>query len=232
MRQNTQPALQGTHRMEEIMKRTWLAAACTAALSLSMAIPAFAGQWQQNANGWWYSQDDGTYPSGGWYWIDQDLDKKAECYYFNQDGYCLMGLPAPDGGLTNASGAWIVNDVVQTQTVTAEVTKRNTFLGTYSGTYTASHGKGGIDIAIFETGDIQMAQINFYSLKRKDNIQEGSYLCQVKKLGTNTYELRADEWIYEPTGYSMLNWKLTLTDDVLEGHATSNSKYKLKVTKN
>ena len=77
-----------------------------------------------------------------------------------------------------------------------------------------------------------MAQINFYSLKRKDNIQEGSYLCQVKKLGTNTYELRADEWIYEPTGYSMLNWKLTLTDDVLEGHATSNSKYKLKVTKN
>ena len=110
------------------MKRTWLAAACTAALSLAMAIPAFAGQWQQNANGWWYSQDDGTYPSGGWYWIDQDLDKKAECYYFNQDGYCLMGLPAPDGGLTNASGAWIVNDVVQTQTVTAEVTKRNTFL--------------------------------------------------------------------------------------------------------
>lgn len=214
------------------MKRIWPAAVCTAALSLAMAAPAFAGQWQQDANGWWYSQDDGTYPSSGWYWIDQDLDKMATCYYFNQNGYCVMGLPAPDGDLTNANGEWIVNDVVQTRTVTAEVTKRATFMGTYSGTYTASHGKGGIDIAIFEAGEIQMAQVNFHSLKRNTNIEEGSYLCQVKRTGNNTYELRADQWIYEPTGYSMLSWKLTFENDTLEGHATTNSNYKIKVTKN
>ena len=30
------------------------------------ALPAYAGSWRQNASGWWYQNDDGTYPAGGW----------------------------------------------------------------------------------------------------------------------------------------------------------------------
>ena len=214
------------------MKRTWKTAACTSVLTLALAVPAFAGQWQQNTEGWWYSQDDGTYPANGWYWIDTDRDGTAECYYFNQSGYCLISQTTPDGELTDANGAWMVNNVVQTQKVTAEVTKRNTILGTYTGTYNASHGKAGIDIAIFETGDVQVAQINFYNLRKRTNVQEGSYLCQVRKTGTNTYELRSDHWISEPSGYSMVSWKVTLENDGLTGQAVGNSDYKLNVTKN
>ncbi len=214
------------------MKRTWKIAACSAALTLALAAPALAGQWQQGAEGWWYCQDDGSYPANGWYWIDADQDGTAECYYFNQSGYCLLSQTTPDGELTDANGAWIINNVVQTQKATAEVAKRNTILGTYSGTYNASHGKAGIDIAIFETGDVQVAQINFYNLRKRTNVMEGSYLCQVKQTGQNTYELRSDHWISEPSGYRMVSWTVTLENDGLEGHATGNTDYKISVTKN
>lgn len=78
-------------------------------LSAALAMPAFAGQWQQNETGWWYQNDDGTYPNSGWQWID------GKCYYFTPEGYCLTGTTTPDGYTVDASGAWTVNGTVQTQ---------------------------------------------------------------------------------------------------------------------
>ena len=49
-----------------------------AALSVSWTVPVLAGQWIQDVNraensggisNWWYRNDDGSYPAGGWYWI-------------------------------------------------------------------------------------------------------------------------------------------------------------------
>lgn len=93
----------------------------TALLTLSMGITAFAGMWQQNTTGWWYQNDDGTYPVNCWQWIDGNGDGTAENYYFNESGFCLMNTTTPDGNAVDANGAWIVNGVVQTQTLTAQL---------------------------------------------------------------------------------------------------------------
>ena len=64
----------------------------TAAMPLAMALsfPAFAGEWHEDMNGWWYENDDGSYCRNGWDWIDGDHDGWAQCYYFGNSGYLQM----------------------------------------------------------------------------------------------------------------------------------------------
>lgn len=102
--------------------RLWkkiLAAAVPMTLALSFS--AFAGQWQQSMNGWWYENDDGSYLKDGWYWVDGDEDGTAECYYFTLDGYAKVAYQGEtasiDGYLVNKDGAWVVDGVVQTKKV-------------------------------------------------------------------------------------------------------------------
>lgn len=66
------------------MKKAKILIAATI-LSASMSMVAFAGEWKQDAIGWWYQNDDGTYLSSTWY---QENDK---WYYFNKDGYMVTG---------------------------------------------------------------------------------------------------------------------------------------------
>ena len=86
----------------------------TLCMSATMAMTSFAGQWQQDSIGWWYQNDDGSYPANTWQWIDGNRDGLAESYYFDSNGYCLMNNTAPDGSAVDSSGAWIINGVVQT----------------------------------------------------------------------------------------------------------------------
>ncbi len=96
------------------MKKVWLAGA-VALMSLTMAMPAFAGEWIQdqnrsaNENGvsnWWYRNDDGSYPSNGWVWLDGNQDGVAESYCFNENGWMYVSTKI-DGYDVNDSGAWI-----------------------------------------------------------------------------------------------------------------------------
>jgi FOG: Glucan-binding domain (YG repeat) len=80
-----------------------------AMLSVAACFPAFAGEWKQYDNKWWYDNGDSTYAKDGWNWID------GKCYYFGTDGYCLINTTTPDGYQVDASGAWTVNGVVQTK---------------------------------------------------------------------------------------------------------------------
>lgn len=107
------------------MKRKAIVGIVTAIMALSMNMTAFAGQWQSDANGWWYQNDDGSYPTSTWHWIDGNGDGIAESYYFNEQGYCLMNTTTPDGYTVNPAGAWTVNEVVQTQQVTPPPTVNN-----------------------------------------------------------------------------------------------------------
>lgn len=91
------------------MRKKMIMAACAALLSMMLSVPVYAGQWIQDGTGWWYQNDDGTYPSSGWNWLD------GKCYYFTPDGYCLINAQTPDGYTVDATGAWIVDGVVQTQ---------------------------------------------------------------------------------------------------------------------
>lgn len=85
-------------------------------LTFTSLTTVLAGTWIQNQVGWWYQNDDSSYPTNGWYWIDGNHDGIAECYYFNESGYCLMNTTTPDGYTVDANGAWSINGIVQTQT--------------------------------------------------------------------------------------------------------------------
>lgn len=95
------------------MKKRLVAAALTAVMSMAMGMTAFAGQWQTSANGWWWQEDNGSYPTSQWKWLDGNQDGIAECYYFNADGYMLANTTTPDGYQVNSDGAWVVDGGVQ-----------------------------------------------------------------------------------------------------------------------
>ena len=87
----------------------------TAAMPLAMALsfPAFAGEWQEDMNGWRYQNDDGSYCRNGWYWLDGNHDGWAECYYFGNNSYVQMDYGRADGYEIDKNGAWSVNGVTQ-----------------------------------------------------------------------------------------------------------------------
>ena len=50
-------------------------------MAISASTTAFAGSWQQNETGWWYQNDDGSYPMNTWY---QDTD--GSWYFLDEEG--------------------------------------------------------------------------------------------------------------------------------------------------
>ena len=70
-------------------------------LSAMMSTVALAGEWKQDAKGWWYQNDDGSYPVNSW----QDINGKQ--YYFNESGYILTNTSTPDGKQVGADGALV-----------------------------------------------------------------------------------------------------------------------------
>ncbi len=74
---------------------------------------AFAGQWTEDLHGRYYINDDGSYPTNKWQWIDDDGDGIAQCYYFDNSGYSVRNGKTPDGYETNMEGQWVIDGVVQ-----------------------------------------------------------------------------------------------------------------------
>ncbi len=91
------------------MKKWFLTATAAGMLTMAMTMPVMAAEWKQDQTGWWYQYDDGSYAKDGWSWID------GRCYYFSNEGYCLLDTVTPDGYTVDASGAWTVDGVVQVQ---------------------------------------------------------------------------------------------------------------------
>lgn len=121
------------------MKKHLIMVIMASAMAWTMTMTSFAGQWQQNTQGWWYQNDDGSYPSTGWQWID------GRSYYFDSRGYCLMDTVTPDGYTVDASGAWTVNGVVQVQESTAQ---DNSLTGTYRLTFADGQGGSNLEIKV------------------------------------------------------------------------------------
>lgn len=87
----------------------------TAALTISSVMPAFAAGWQQDAKGWWWKNDNASYPKNEWVWLDGNGDGVSECYYFDGNGYLVTNTTTPDGCLVNADGQWMENGQVKTK---------------------------------------------------------------------------------------------------------------------
>ena len=111
----------------------------TALLSISMSFTAFAGQWQKDANGWWYQYDDGSYPYDEWILI------QSECYYFDHNGYMLSDTITPDGyqvdedGKCNAEPKVISNNGIRCWNENASIAIEGEPVPLYESEY--HHGK-------------------------------------------------------------------------------------------
>lgn len=81
----------------------------TAALSMLASSTAFAGQWKQENSTWKYQNDDGSYVTNNWQWID------GKSYCFDSNGNMYANTTTPDGYTVNGDGQWVVDGVVQTQ---------------------------------------------------------------------------------------------------------------------
>ncbi len=127
--------------------KKWKVAAAVVLAGSMMNLTAFAAQWASNNQGWWYDNGNGTWPASAWQWIDGNGDGVAECYYFDQYGYCLMNTTAPDGYTVDAKGAWTVNGVVQTKNVGAATTAASAGSGQSS---TVSNSSAATETSISE----------------------------------------------------------------------------------
>jgi hypothetical protein len=73
----------------------------TVMISEALSSVAFAGEWKQDATGWWYESDNGSYPVNCW----QEINGKQ--YYFDGSGYLLLNTTTPDGKQVGADGVMI-----------------------------------------------------------------------------------------------------------------------------
>lgn len=81
-------------------RKSIVALALTATMTISMSMTAFAGSWQQDTLGWWYLEDDGSIAIG---W--KEIDGKQ--YYFDGRGHMLQDTITPDGYRVGSDGARI-----------------------------------------------------------------------------------------------------------------------------
>lgn len=65
--------------------KKWKLLLATFAISSIMGITALAGEWKQDSRGWWYLNDDGSYPTNTWQIIDSNT------YLFDENGYMRTG---------------------------------------------------------------------------------------------------------------------------------------------
>lgn len=74
-----------------------------AAMVMASTATAFAAEWKQNEIGWWYENEDGTYPVNSW------IQVNGVWYFFNQEGYMSTGWVWDDGNwyFTNSDGAML-----------------------------------------------------------------------------------------------------------------------------
>lgn len=74
-----------------IMMKKKVLTTLTIGLTLFSATPVFADEWKQNSTGWWYQNDDGSYPADTW----KNISNKW--YYFKSDGYMNTGWVKVNG---------------------------------------------------------------------------------------------------------------------------------------
>ena len=67
----------------------------------------------QNTTGWWWQEDNGSYPVSQWKWLDGNKDGIYECYAFDSNGYMYADTTTPDGYTVNKEGAWTIGNSVQ-----------------------------------------------------------------------------------------------------------------------
>lgn len=113
------------------MKKSWKVLWMTCLLCLIMLVPTYAAEWKQDSVGWWWQNDDGSYPvsewkqiNGKWYYFENTgymvANRWEGNYYLGSDGAMLINAVTPDGYTVGADGAWIADANRQTSSVSNE----------------------------------------------------------------------------------------------------------------
>ena len=110
-----------------IRKKIVAAAAAAVMLAGIAAQTVFALGWETDAAGRKYIQQDYTYVTNGWKWIDE------YCYYFGPDGYVLTNCVTPDNFTVDQAGIWTVDGVRQKNKTAAVQLPRYQIAGKYFG---------------------------------------------------------------------------------------------------
>lgn len=149
------------------MKKKFAAVTGGILLSVAMTIPVFAGSWQSNTTGWWWRNDNGSYPVNTWEWLDGNRDGIAECYYFDGNGYMLTITTTPDGYFVNADGAWVQDGAVQVKNVAVSVETTHASqaveeIPNIEGTYTGTYNGSSIRAVFTKEGDTYWAEVDYF----------------------------------------------------------------------
>ncbi len=177
------------------MGKRMIVTALSMAFAAGGAMTAHAAGWVPEGSVWKYQNEDGTYASGGWYWIDGNSDGNAECYYFDAAGNLSVSTVI-EGYTVDANGAWVQDNIVQIkQTGTNPVTSSST------GWYPVADGRwryrtNGTDI---------VGQWRTISNKRYYFDDEGY-------MATGFYHIDGDEYYFQADG--SLQKKTFLLDGV------------------
>lgn len=98
--------------MSHIVKKRnlWKTCLTVALVVMTLSLPVYAANWVHNNTGWWYHEDNGSYPANQWKKIN------GQWYWFNSNGYMVTGWKQingtwyyfdPSGAM--ASNRWIGN---------------------------------------------------------------------------------------------------------------------------
>ena len=157
-----------------------LTAGTTVLLSaVLLSTPALAGEWRANSTGFWYINDDGSYPTNAWQWIDGDGDGVYQCFAFDENGYLMLNQTTPDGYLVGEAGAWF--DGVMPVTRTYPV-------GTYvaptpiEGLRKYGYASDGTRLVTSRTGSKTNASNKTNSSSNKNNISDFALQCRKSQL--------------------------------------------------
>ena len=106
----------------------------TTLLALSTSFSAFAGSWEEDSKGWWYKNDDGSYPRSTWF----TFATTGKQYYFNNEGYLLVNTTTPDGYKVGSDGAYLESD--PSNIAKAKSTKSGSYVNSGPGVVASAGG--------------------------------------------------------------------------------------------
>ncbi|WP_432627709.1 hypothetical protein [Brotaphodocola sp.] len=169
-------------------------------LSSLFVMVSYAGQWKADEKGYWWQEDDGSYPVNTWRWIDGDGDGISECYYFDGNGYMLSDTITQDGNQVNENGAWVTDGGI-VQTMNAMEIAEQKVLAYYNELYPTSDGT----YVIFESETIikddyyvfmvrwQISEEEQKRRMREEIPATTNLLCGVVYFNIETEEMRIEE---------------------------------------
>lgn len=142
-----------------------------------------AAQWNQNNQGWWYLEDDGSYPASTWKSIN------GYWYYFDANGYMMTNWQKIDGEwyYLREDGTMVTN----------------TWIGNY---YLSASGAMATNQWI---GNYYVGADGLWKTNQWEKDDRGWWYCHADgTYTTNSWEYINGYWYYfDANGYMMTNWQ-------------------------